>query len=139
MVAGRVEFRCRGAATASLFEWHSVVNEVNQERFISCFHFAATANLITTRDVFERVGAFNPALYSGGDFEWGRRAWSIGVAQRYAEDAVVQHLAAYTDPGDDPVEELAEDYVETGETSALEEAPQPPGDSDDPGDGAVGG
>ncbi len=63
----------------------------------------------------------------------------VAVPMAAAVNAVVQHLAAYTDPGDDPVEELAEDYVETGETSAIEEAPQPPGDSDDPGDGAVGG
>src|SRR3954453_8500449 len=55
-----------------------------------------------------------------------------------AANAVVQHLASYTAPGDDPVEDLAEDYVETGETAGVE-APQPPGDSDDPEDGAVGG
>jgi RecJ-like exonuclease len=63
----------------------------------------------------------------------------VAVPMAAAVNAVVQHLAAYTDPGDDPVEELAEDYVETGETSALDEEPQPPGGSDDPGDGAVGG
>jgi predicted PurR-regulated permease PerM len=63
----------------------------------------------------------------------------VAVPMAAAVNAVVQHLAAYTDPGDDPVEELAEDYVETGETSALEEEPTSPGDSDDPGDGAVGG
>jgi hypothetical protein len=54
----------------------------------------------------------------------------------------VQHLASYTEPGDDPVEELAEDYVETGETSAVEgDPPRPSKDSDDPtdDDGAVGG
>jgi predicted PurR-regulated permease PerM len=64
----------------------------------------------------------------------------VAVPMAAAVNAVVQHLAAYTEPGDDPVEELAEDYVETGETSALEEEPQPPpGRSDDPGGGAVGG
>jgi len=64
----------------------------------------------------------------------------VAVPLAAAVNAVVQHLAAYTDPGDDPVEELAEDYQETGETSAVEEPdPVPPGDSDDPEDGAVGG
>jgi len=62
----------------------------------------------------------------------------VAVPLAAAVNAVVQHLAAYTEPGDDPVEELAEDYLETGETSAVEE-PEPPGDSDDPDDGAVGG
>jgi predicted PurR-regulated permease PerM len=64
----------------------------------------------------------------------------VAVPLAAAVNAVVQHLAAYTDPGDDPVEELAEDYEETGETSAVEEDdPVPPHDSDDPEDGAVGG
>jgi predicted PurR-regulated permease PerM len=68
----------------------------------------------------------------------------VAVPLAAAVNAVVQHLAAYTEPGDDPVEELAEDYVETGETSAVEEDPVPPSDpadslGDDPEDGAVGG
>jgi hypothetical protein len=65
----------------------------------------------------------------------------VAVPLAAAVNAVVQHLAAYTDPGDDPVEELAEDYEETGETAPVggEDAPAPPGDSDDPEDGAVGG
>jgi putative heme transporter len=63
----------------------------------------------------------------------------VAVPLAAAVNAVAQHLAAYTDPGDDPVEELAEDYVETGETAAVEDHPDPPGDSDDPDDGRVGG
>ncbi len=66
----------------------------------------------------------------------------VAVPLAAAVNAVVQHLASYTEPGDDPVEELAEDYAETGETSAVEgNPPGPPKDSDDPGDddGAVGG
>jgi predicted PurR-regulated permease PerM len=63
----------------------------------------------------------------------------VAVPLAAAVNAVVQHLAAYTDPGDDPVEELAEDYEETGESSDVEEAPVPPHDSTDPEDGAVGG
>ncbi len=64
----------------------------------------------------------------------------VAVPLAAAANAVIQHLAAYTEPGDDPVEELAEDYVETGELSHVEEdKPDPPHDSDDPDDGAVGG
>lgn len=40
----------------------------------------------------------------------------VAVPLAAALNAVVQHLAANTDPGDDPVEELAEDYEETGAT-----------------------
>jgi predicted PurR-regulated permease PerM len=38
----------------------------------------------------------------------------VAVPLAAAMNAVGEHLAAYTDPGDDPVEELAEDYEETG-------------------------
>jgi predicted PurR-regulated permease PerM len=38
----------------------------------------------------------------------------VAVPLAAALNAVVQHLAANTDPGDDPVEELEEDYEETG-------------------------
>ncbi|MDF1603328.1 AI-2E family transporter [Nocardioides sp. YIM 152315] len=40
----------------------------------------------------------------------------VAVPIAAALNAVVQHLAANTAPGDDPVEELDEDYEETGET-----------------------
>ena len=63
----------------------------------------------------------------------------VAVPLAAAANAVVQHLAAYTEPGDDPVEELQEDYEETGETSHLEEQPMSPSASDDPDGGAVGG
>jgi predicted PurR-regulated permease PerM len=63
----------------------------------------------------------------------------VAVPLAAAANAVVQHLAAYTEPGDDPVEELAEDYVETGETSEVEEESVAPSTSDDPDGGAVGG
>lgn len=40
----------------------------------------------------------------------------VAVPITAAVNAVVQHLAGYTRPGDDPVEELEEDYEETGES-----------------------
>lgn len=93
MVAGGIEVFCQSELGGSAFEWHSVVNDLNQARFVAQYHFAATANMITTRKVFERVGQFNPALLSGGDLEWGQRAWSTGIEQVYAEEAVVRHPA----------------------------------------------
>lgn len=58
----------------------------------------------------------------------------VAVPLAAALNAVVQHLAANTDPGDDPVEELAEDYAETGAAVAV---PEKPSGEDD--EGAVGG
>ena len=46
----------------------------------------------------------------------------VAVPLAAAVNAVVQHLASYTAPGDDPEEELAEDYEELGEEPPTKEA-----------------
>jgi predicted PurR-regulated permease PerM len=63
----------------------------------------------------------------------------VAVPLAAAANAVVQHLAGYSEPGDDPVEELAEDYVETGETSVVEEALEASADPGTRDEGAPGG
>jgi predicted PurR-regulated permease PerM len=60
----------------------------------------------------------------------------VAVPLAAAVNAVVQHLASYTDVGDDPVDELAEDYEERGEAV---EVPAEPSSTNDPDDGVVGG
>jgi predicted PurR-regulated permease PerM len=45
----------------------------------------------------------------------------VAVPLAAAGNAVVQHLASNTEPGDDPVEELAEDYEEIGASAPVEE------------------
>ena len=45
----------------------------------------------------------------------------VAVPLAAALNAVVQHLASNTSPGDDPVEELAEDYVEIGAVDQVED------------------
>ncbi|GAA4377887.1 AI-2E family transporter [Nocardioides caricicola] len=44
----------------------------------------------------------------------------VAVPLAASLNAVIEHLAANTSPGDDPVEELAEDYEETGATVDVE-------------------
>jgi predicted PurR-regulated permease PerM len=63
----------------------------------------------------------------------------VAVPLAAAANAVVQHLAGYSGAGDDPVEELAEDYVETGETSVVEEALEASADPGTRDEGAPGG
>ncbi|WP_332815631.1 glycosyltransferase family 2 protein, partial [Ramlibacter sp.] len=55
--------------------------------------FAATANLIVRRNVFEEVGPFDGARKSGGDLEWGQRLAAAGHVLRYAPQVVVHHPA----------------------------------------------
>ncbi len=52
---------------------------------------AATANLLVRRRDFEAWGGFDPALPSGGDFEFVLRAVGQGARLAYAPEAVVRH------------------------------------------------
>ncbi len=61
---------------------------------------------------------------AGGVLVGGVAGALVAVPLAAAVNAVVEHLAANTDVGDDPVEELAEDYAVTG-------ASTPVGDADD--------
>ncbi|MDQ3339483.1 MAG: glycosyltransferase [Myxococcota bacterium] len=91
MIGGKIEVVTSGPTPSSVAEWHSLVHDLDQARYVSAFHFAATANLVVGCDVFATVGEFDESLYSGGDFDWGRRAWSGGVDQVYADEVVVRH------------------------------------------------
>ncbi len=51
----------------------------------------------------------------------------VAVPMAAALNAVVQHLAAYTAPGDDPLEELNEDYEELGTDAPDPEREEPRG------------
>src|SRR6185295_9141331 len=77
-------------AAVELYE--SVVG-FRQRTFLERWGFAATANLITWKSVFERLGPFDERLKSGGDLEWGQRVRGSGLGQVYADDAVVEHPA----------------------------------------------
>jgi len=57
----------------------------------------------------------------------------VAVPLVAAGNAVVQHLASHTDPGDDPVEQLAEDYETTGEDPDLPDPDDGGAVGDDPG------
>jgi glycosyltransferase involved in cell wall biosynthesis len=50
------------------------LNHMNQKLLVTTKNFAATANLMVHKEVFEKVGSFDSGLVSGGDSEFGRRA-----------------------------------------------------------------
>ncbi|RUR28301.1 glycosyltransferase family 2 protein [Vreelandella andesensis] len=54
---------------------------------------AVTANMVTWRKNFEIVGFFNDSLMSGGDNEWGVRAYEKGIPVEYAQEVIVNHPA----------------------------------------------
>lgn len=64
-----------------------------QQKYIEEWSFAATANVFVTREVFDRVGMFDPQLKSGGDTDWGTRLVASGGRLVYAPQVVVGHPA----------------------------------------------
>lgn len=55
--------------------------------------YAATANVIARRQVFDKIGPFNSALMSGGDKEWTLRATGAGHKMLYDPKAMIKHPA----------------------------------------------
>lgn len=72
-------------------ELYESIHGFDQRQFVETFHFAATANLITTRRMLEIVGPFNDELQSGGDDDWGRRLRQAGGRLVYSDEVIVDH------------------------------------------------
>jgi GT2 family glycosyltransferase len=75
-----------------LYEFHTAF----KQKQIATLGHCATANMMVSRETFDRVGPFNEKLVSGGDAEWGDRAHRDGIGLFYAEDFIVSHPARRT-------------------------------------------
>ena len=64
-----------------------------QKNYIENLHFSVTANMVIRSTVIDYIGLFNESLLSGGDFEWGNRAYNKGIAIKYLDKMVVNHPA----------------------------------------------
>jgi glycosyltransferase involved in cell wall biosynthesis len=64
-----------------------------QQDFVYDKGMAATANMVTKKAVFDKIGDFNENLMSGGDAEWGMRASAQGFKIKFSNDCVVWHPA----------------------------------------------
>lgn len=78
--------------------WERYTNAVylDQGEAIETQGFAATANLVVRRAVFDATGGFDATLRSSGDVEFCRRATSAGASLTYAPRAVVSHMPRTT-------------------------------------------
>jgi len=63
----------------------------NQQKVVSHYGAAITANFITRRQFFDRVGAFNSHFDELEDLELGMRAKAIGAKIQYVADCVIVH------------------------------------------------
>jgi len=92
-VGGEVAILYKDPVRPSALELYQNVMSFPQKRFIEKHHFSVTANLFTFRSVVDSVGAFNDALRSSGDREWGNRVFNAGYELVYAEKVLVHHPA----------------------------------------------
>jgi glycosyltransferase involved in cell wall biosynthesis len=95
-VGGAIELFPADRDRPSFAELWDCTNGLRQDRYVREQGWAATANMMTLRSTFDRVGPFAQQLQSGGDREWGERAVRAGVEARFGPGAVVDHPARPT-------------------------------------------
>jgi GT2 family glycosyltransferase len=83
--------RCRTGA-----ELYELLLGFQQEKYVTTAGFGATANVFARRSAFDKIGAFDDSLRSGGDKDWGYRLPQAGGRMGYTADAVVRHPARRT-------------------------------------------
>jgi len=96
VVGGAVEMFSQDPQSPTSVELYDMAFGLDQPTNISKLGYSVTANLFTTRTVFEEVGEFNSDVLSGGDAEWCERAASNGHPVAYCPAAVVRHPARAT-------------------------------------------
>lgn len=80
----------------SLAARYSCALEFPVESYLRNRHFVPTCCLSITRDVVEQIGPFDDELTSGGDCEFGLRAYEAGIEQFYDDSIAVYHPARST-------------------------------------------
>jgi glycosyltransferase involved in cell wall biosynthesis len=91
LVGGKIELFYKKPQSPTSIELYDQMTFLDQEKYIGEYHFAATANAFTYKNVIEDVGPFNASLKSSGDSEWGKRVYEAGYRLVYANNARVFH------------------------------------------------
>jgi glycosyltransferase involved in cell wall biosynthesis len=93
IIGGKIELLnppARSLNSYELFE-AKMFDMANQRRVVEQLGFAVTANLVTYRRTFEKVGLFDSSLKSSGDREWVQRAVGHGESLLYRDSVLVHH------------------------------------------------
>ncbi|MFW6016022.1 MAG: glycosyltransferase [bacterium] len=88
LIAGKVEIEVED--NNNVWEQYDKKLFLNQENYVDNYSQAATANLFTKKEVFNRIGLFNEII-SGGDKEWTNRAFENKYKLTYFKDIIVKH------------------------------------------------
>ena len=92
IVAGDIQVFAADEANPTDAELYDKVFGFECRRYVRFKHFAAGANILVPRRVFEAVGPFRDGRLPE-DLEWGRRATRLGYRIAYSEKARVRHPA----------------------------------------------
>lgn len=93
LLAGKVELFFQDRDNPTPIELYDKVSSFPQKKYVKQRKFGVTANLLTHKTVLETVGYFNDNLKSGGDHEFGLRAYKNGYQILYISEVCIQHPA----------------------------------------------
>ena len=96
LVGGRITVGTADPAQLTPAEAFERIFAFNNERYLREEKFSVTANMFTTRAVFDRVGGFRNGVSE--DVDWGQRAAALGYDWHYAPEACLEHPARRTWP-----------------------------------------
>ena len=91
IIGGQVDVSVRGNGWRSGPEAFEQVFAFDNRRYVEQEQFSVTANLFTTRHVFQSVGPFRTEVSE--DTEWCHRAVAAGYTLRFCPTAAVSHPA----------------------------------------------
>lgn len=77
-------------------ELYESIFAFNQERNVEKHGISVTANLFVRKQLFLKVGFFDSAKLSGGDYLWSQKANQLLLSIKYADDVLVMHPARRT-------------------------------------------
>lgn len=93
VVGGAIDVFCERPDHPTSAELYEMAVAFPQQRYVERAHFAVTANLWVWRELARRVGPFDARLLSGGDTDWGNRAYAAGARLVFRPEVVVGHPA----------------------------------------------
>lgn len=92
IVGGAIQVFSADPAHPTAVELFDMVFGFEQRRYVCRKRFAAGANIMVPRRVFDAIGPFRDAKWPE-DLEWGRRAADMGFRLGFVPEAVVRHPA----------------------------------------------
>lgn len=93
LIVGRIDVFANDERSPSSVELFEQMFGFPQQRYVTQFGFGATANVMISREQFQRAGGFMEKALSGGDLEFGARISSWGWKVIYHDEVVVRHPA----------------------------------------------